>query len=267
MNGTGAWNGLLADVRDVAGYLWERGWAEANGGNLSIRLLPAEMPEAFHDNGPWKPLPRPYPALSGERFLVTGSGKRFRDLARTIEPNACVVELSPEADAYRIVWGGQVEGFRPTSELSSHLALHESLRAEARNQRLVLHTHPTELIALSHLSAYKNERTLGRALVGMMPEVKVLLPRGVGWVPYILTGTVALAEATQAALSRGFEVILWEMHGALAVAKDVQGAFDLLETANKGAAILLHCLAVGEKTQGLSDDQLAELSRAFGLDA
>ena len=27
-------------VAEVAGYLWERGWAERNGGNISVNVTP-----------------------------------------------------------------------------------------------------------------------------------------------------------------------------------------------------------------------------------
>lgn len=28
----------IADVAEVAGYLWQRGWAERNGGNISVNI-------------------------------------------------------------------------------------------------------------------------------------------------------------------------------------------------------------------------------------
>ena len=28
----------IADVAEVAGYLWQRGWAERNGGNISVNV-------------------------------------------------------------------------------------------------------------------------------------------------------------------------------------------------------------------------------------
>lgn len=28
----------IAEVAEVAGYLWERGWAERNGGNISVNV-------------------------------------------------------------------------------------------------------------------------------------------------------------------------------------------------------------------------------------
>ncbi len=257
---------LRRDIQDVASYLWQRGWAEANGGNLSIRLREDQLPALQPHSKEWVPLPRRVEGLGGERFFVTGSGRRFRDLAKQLRPNACLVELSNDGTAFRLIWGGESADFRPTSELASHLALHESLAQAKRPQRLVLHTHPMDLIALSHLSAYKDEARFSRALISMMPEVKVLLPRGVGYVPYAIPGTVELAEATGNALARGFDVILWEMHGALAVAEEIQWAFDLLDTANKGAAIFLRGLATGETPQGMSDNQLVELGQAFGVE-
>ena len=28
----------IADVAEVSGYLWQRGWAERNGGNISVNV-------------------------------------------------------------------------------------------------------------------------------------------------------------------------------------------------------------------------------------
>ena len=66
--------------------------------------------------------------LAGEFFLVTGSGKYFRNIA--VDPEAClaIIELDDKGVNYRIRWG-LVEGGRPTSELPTHLMNHEVKRS------------------------------------------------------------------------------------------------------------------------------------------
>jgi len=256
---------VLAEARRVATFLWEKGWAEASGGNLSLDVTDA-VGGVASAGADWTPLPRAYPSLAGRSFLVTGSGRRFRDFARQPEAHGVVLSLDAAGDRWARLWGGESPGFRPTSELPSHLAMQAHLRETARAERTVLHAHPTELIALSHLPAYKDEAALDDALWGMLPEVKIFLPRGVGLVPYALTGTEMLAQRSLAALERGHAVLLWEMHGALAVGRDPAEAFDRLDVANKAAAVLLKCLAAGVVPEGLGKTRLAELTQAFGLD-
>ena len=64
------------------------------------------------------------PGLAGEFFLVTGSGKYFRNII--VDPEVClaIIELDETGTNYRIRWG-LVEGGRPTSELPTHLMNHE----------------------------------------------------------------------------------------------------------------------------------------------
>ncbi len=257
----------LDNMTEVAGFLWERGWAEANGGNLSadisqvlsISLAPPEGSETV-------PLIEPLTELAGHSFLVTGSGYRFRDFARHPERNACILRLNEDGSSYLKLWGGEGSpSFRPTSELPSHLGIHRFLQKQGQQNTLVLHTHPTELIALTHFPEYRDETTLNRALWGMLPEVKVLLPRGAGLAPYALPGSQALAKATVDTLKRGYPVVLWEMHGCLATGSDVHQAFDLIDTLNKAARILLYCRQSGITPIGLQKAQLDELVEAFNL--
>ena len=76
------------------GYL--QGWHERNGGNLSYRLKPEEV-EMIHpclnESGEWKPIGTEVPGLAGEFFLVTGSGKYFRNIIEDPEVCLAIIEL------------------------------------------------------------------------------------------------------------------------------------------------------------------------------
>ncbi len=120
----------ITDVRFVQGFIrmcsdgWEQGWHERNGGNLSYRIKPEEMEEVkdhLKKDGEWRETGASVPALSGESFLVTGSGKYFRNVILDPEDNLCIIELDEKGERYRILWGLK-NGGRPTSELPSHLS-------------------------------------------------------------------------------------------------------------------------------------------------
>ena len=59
--------------------------------------------------GEWTPIGTEVPGLAGEFFLVTGSGKYFRNII--VDPEAClaIIELDEKGCNYRIRWG-LVEG-------------------------------------------------------------------------------------------------------------------------------------------------------------
>ena len=210
----------LEQTAELSGYLWDKGWAERNAGNLSIDVTDIITEQSACAADPLcRDLSFAYPQLAGRYFIVTGTGHRFRDLAHDAPHHACVLHLSDDGRVFHLVWGGEDDpDFRPTSEFPAHLRVHEFLRQRSAAERVVLHTHPTELIALTHLPEYQNEAALNRALWGAHPEVKVTVPRGVGLVPYTAPGTEALALATVAALRRDHPAAVWAMHGIVAVA-------------------------------------------------
>ena len=71
-------------IAEVAGYLWQNGWAERNGGNITVNIT------AFIDDevrampaiSEVKPIGTTLPNLKGCYFYCKGTGKRMRDLAR-----------------------------------------------------------------------------------------------------------------------------------------------------------------------------------------
>lgn len=258
---------IFEEAAEVSAYLWEKGWAERNAGNLSVDVTEhLDGTEEGADIGPVRNLQGAYPNLSGRCFLVTGSGRRYRDLARDAARNACILRMEENGAGYRLIWGGGgAPGFGPTSEFPSHLRVHEFLRENKASEKAVLHTHPTELIALTHLPEYAEESALNRALWSMHPEVKITIPKGAGLTPYTLPGSEALARATVEAFGRDHPVVLWQMHGAVAIGTDVSEAFDRIDTLNKAAALILLCRGAGCDPKGLDSDQLNELVRAFGL--
>lgn len=259
--------GILEDVLSISRSLWEKGWAEANAGNLSVDVT--EHVRDHHFDLPpnnRRTLACSYPTLATRCFLVTGSGRRFRDLSRDAAGNACILRISEDGAGYHIVWGGGSRpDFRPTSEFPTHLRLHENLRETDAEEKVVLHTHPPELIVLTHLPEYRDDAALNRALWSIHPEVKINLPRGVGFVPYAVPGSEELAQATVHLFRKGHPVVLWEMHGCVAKAREPKQAFDLIDIAAKAASMVLTCRSIGHVPTGLSKEQLDELVRTFNL--
>lgn len=245
-------NKVIDNISEVAKYLWERGWAERNAGNISVNvtgLVPTEN-DSFA-GFPKKDLTVTQPELAGHCFCVTAAGSRFRELARHPQRSMLIIGISDKLDGYHLLWGGEEPGNRPTSEFIPHMKMHALLRRINSPQRAIVHTHANHLIALTHIEKYHNEEELNRLLWGMHPEVKIFLPEGVGFVPFRRPGSEELADATVSALEH-HRVILWEKHGCLAVGKDVFDAFELIDTANKSASIFFTCKSAGYDPQGLT---------------
>lgn len=250
---------ILEDIAEIAGLISERGWAERNAGNISIDVTEElNAPPASSAAKEVKMAVR-HRELAGRSFLVTATGARFRDIAKRPEQHVVVAQIADDLSGYRIMLGSDKDaGTLTTSEFPSHLGIHGYLRQTDPAKKAVLHTHPDHLLALTHISNYLTTETLNRLLWSMHPEMKIVMPDGVGLVPYRLPGTEDLAEATVDVL-RQHRLVLWEKHGCVAVGRDVFEAFDLIDTAEKSAKVFLMVKSAGFEAEGLTDAQLGEL--------
>ena len=117
-------------VAETAGYLWEKGWAERNGGNITVNItehVDDEMRAMPAISEP-KAIGTTLPHLKGCWFYCKGTQKRMRDLARDPMANGSIIRITEDCAHYEIVADQPVA---PTSELPSHLSVHNYLRAEA----------------------------------------------------------------------------------------------------------------------------------------
>ena len=252
------------DVAEVAGYLWQKGWAERNGGNITvniteyvddaIRIMPAI--------GPVTPIGMTLPNLKGCYFYCKGTNRRMRDLARWPMENGSVIRITDDCAHYEIIADNLV---KPTSELPSHLAVHNYLIGKGSNYKASVHTHPIELVAMSHNPEFLKKDVLSNILWSMIPETKAFCPRGLGIVPYMLPSSNELAEATIKAIDDDYDVVMWEKHGVFSVAENVLEAFDMIDVLTKSADIYTDACAMGFKPVGMSDEQMSEMTKAFNL--
>ena len=169
----------ITEISFVRGFIrmcndgWEQGWHERNGGNLSYRLKPEEVEEIrpfLNTNGEWKEIGADVPKLSGEYFMVTGSGKYFRNVILDPADSTCILEVDETGSKYRICWG-LVHGGRPTSELPSHLMNHEVKKDISMGKhRVIYHAHPANVIALTFVLLTKEiEQEVGYSCQVVLP--------------------------------------------------------------------------------------------------
>lgn len=255
-------------VAEVAGYLWQKGWAERNGGNIVINVTQCtgDTLRQLPAIGEARSIGTALPHLKGCYFYCKGTNRRMRDLARDPMAGGSIIRITDDCAHYEIVADKPV---MPTSELPSHLAVHDYLIAKGkmstRTLGASLHTHPIELVAMSHHRPFLEKDVLTRLLWSMIPETKAFCPRGLGIVPYMLPSSVELAEATIRTLDEGYDVVMWEKHGVFAVDTDIMAAFDQVDVLNKAAQIYLSARAMGFDPDGMSDGQMQEMTKAFNL--
>lgn len=253
----------IEKVAEVAGYLWQNGWAERNGGNITVNITQwtDDAMQRLPPISDIKPIGTTLPSLRGCYFFCKGTGKRMRDLARWPMENGSIIRILDDCASYVIIADHPVQ---PTSELPSHLAVHNYLIEQQSPYKATIHTHPIEIVAMSHNREFLGKDVLTRLLWSMIPETKAFCPLGLGIVPYALPGSNALAEATLNELE-SYDVVLWEKHGVFAKGLDVLDAFDQIDVLSKSAKIYLDCRAMGFEPEGMSSAQMQEMTRAFNL--
>lgn len=250
-------------IAEVAGYLWQNGWAERNGGNITVNVTEfvddeiKQMPAISEV----KQIGVTLPALKGCYFYCKGTGKRMRDLARKPMDNGSVIRILDDCASYVIIADNPV---MPTSELPSHLTVHAHLIETGSTYKATVHTHPIELVAMSHNRKFLAKDVLTNILWSMIPETKAFCPLGLGVVPYELPGSNTLADATLKELE-DYDVVLWEKHGVFAKGLDVMDAFDQIDVLSKSAKIYIDSKCMGFEPEGMSQEQMAEMTKAFNL--
>ncbi len=264
----------ILDVRFVQGFIrlcddgWEQGWHERNGGNLSYRIKPEEVEEVrpYFDETPgeWRDIGTSVPGLEGEYFMVTGSGKYFRNVILDTADSCCIIEIDETGEKYRIRWG-LVNGGRPTSELPSHLMNQEvKKRVSGGTYRVIYHAHPANVIALTFVLPLEDE-VFTRELWEMATECPVVFPDGIGVVGWMVPGGRDIAVATSR-LMEEYDVAIWAHHGMFCAGEDFDLTFGLMHTVEKSAEILVKVLSmVPEKRQSIQPQDLRDLAVAFGV--
>ncbi len=254
---------VVSQIAEVAGYLWQKGWAERNGGNITVNITEyvdeamREMPAISQPT----PIGFTLPNLKGCYFYCKGTNMRMRDLARWPMENGSIIRILDDCATYVIIADKPV---KPTSELPSHLNVHNYLIGKGSPYKASVHTHPIELVAMSHSPKFLEKDVATNLLWSMIPETKAFCPRGLGIIPYRLPGSVELAQETIRELD-DYDVVMWEKHGVFAVDCDVMQAFDQIDVLNKSALIYIAAKNMGFEPDGMSQAQLEEMTAAFNL--
>ena len=254
---------FIREMCDTADNMYRLGWDERNGGNISY-LIPEEEVKAYFDvNAVLRTIPIGFDAsdLVGKYFLVTGTGKYFKNIKRDPETNLGLIRIAEDGKTAELIWG-YADGGKFTSELPAHLMSHiERLKVDKDN-RVVMHSHPTNLLAMTYVHEL-NTNAFTHTLWQMSTECIVVFPDGVEVLPWMLCGTneIGVATSEKMCLSR---VVVWALHGIYGAGKSLDETFGLIETVEKAASIYM-LTAHLPRINIISDDQLKLLADYFGV--
>ncbi len=255
-------NSLLDTFGHITQLMWQRGWNEGNGGNITLRMTEAEIAEFNGEFKESEPVLLNFDAseVAGEYFLCKGTGKFFRHIAAYPENNLAIIRISEDGKNYVQQWGKS----KPTSEVAAHLLSHTVRKLLSKGvERVIMHCHLTHMIALSFVLPATDE-SFSNHLWWTMPECAVMFPDGVGVLPYLTPGTLEIGMAT-AQKMKDFQVVLWAHHGIFISDKNLETGFGLLETLEKSAEIVLKVKNAGAEVISMSKEEIRLLSERFSI--
>ena len=255
---------FVEEMRKTTANMYRLGWDERNGGNISYMLEEEEVTRYLDLDKVIRSIPLGFDAASirGKIFIVTGTGKYFKNVDADPGKNLGIVRIGTDGQTAELLWGFS-DGGKFTSEFPAHLMSHMARLSVDPDNRVVMHCHPTHTLAMNYVHEL-DEKKLTHTLWEMCTECIVVFPDGVGVLPWMLCGTNTIGEAT-AEKMKEFRLVVWGMHGIYGAGKTMDETFGLIETVEKAAQVYM-LTAHLPRINTIEDGQLVELAEYFSVD-
>ena len=254
---------FVEEMKRTTANMYRLGWDERNGGNISMMLDESEVGEYLDLNNVIRTIPTGFKtdALIGKIFIVTGTGKYFKNVEFDPENNLGIIRIAKDGTTAELLWGYS-DGGKFTSELPAHLMSHMARLKVNPNNRVILHCHPTHTLAMNYIHEL-DEKKFTHTLWETCTECMVVFPDGVGVLPWMLCGTNEIGEATAKKMEE-FRLVVWGLHGLYGAGNDIDEAFGLVETVEKAAQLYMISAHL-PRINTITDDQLREIAKGFNV--
>ena len=261
---------FVREMCETTANMYRLGWDERNGGNISYLLKEEEVAQYLDLNNVLRVIPLmgvnevdfDASPIEGKIFIVTGTGKYFKNVEKDPETNLGIVRIGKGGKNVELLWGFK-DGGRPTSEFPAHMMSHMARLSVDPENRVVMHSHPTNTLAMNYVHEL-DEKKFTHTLWEMCTECIVVFPEGVGVLPWMLCGTTEIGKAT-AEKMKEFRLVVWAMHGIYGAGKSLDETFGLIETGEKAAQIYM-LTAHLPRLNTIKDEDMVKLVELFGID-
>ncbi len=259
---------------ELIGYVGEAGQrlaeieaSEGAAGNISVYVGWDVDPRELFPIAEEIALPTTAVELVGRGFIVTGSGRRLREIHQNPGANLGYVRVEEGGRTGTLFTSKERLFATVTSEFNSHLAVHRDQIAQSKtNFHTLIHAQPLHLVYLSHIGRYQDMGYFSRHVLRWQPEGIVNLYEGIGFVPFMLPGSPELMFAT-VRMMRDHKLVVWAKHGIMARSDaSVKKACDVIEYAETGARYEYLNLSNHGLADGLSAHEMRMICDSLGLE-
>ena len=255
---------FVKEISEITANMYRQGWDERNGGNISYMIDEKDIREYFQEDKFVRDFEMNFIAdelLRNKYFLVTGTGKYFKNITKDSENNLGLVKISKDGKVAHLLWGFS-DGGRFTSEFPAHLMSHAArLKVNPKN-RVIMHTHPTYTICMGACLP-TDEIIFTRKLWKSNTEAVVVFPEGVGVLPCMICGTTEIGMAT-AEKMKTHRIVSWTNHGIYGAGETIDEAFGLIETVEKTAQIYM--ISLGHVVNEIPDEVIIGLAKLWNVE-
>lgn len=254
---------FIKEIGEIANNMYRQGWNERNGGNISVLLSEKEVAPYINKNKIIRDLPinSEFKNFAGQYFLITGTGKYFKNFAKDPERNLGIIRIAEDGKRAHLLWGFS-DGGTFTSEVAMHLGAHRERLKIDPNHRVVLHAHPTCTVSMTHIHSL-DEKEFTKSIWSTCTECIVIFPDGIGVLPWMVSSGAEIGKVS-AEKFKEYRILVWALHGCTVTGTSLDEAFGLLETVEKGAAIYNNIWQCKER-KSIDDDMLMAICNDFNI--
>jgi rhamnulose-1-phosphate aldolase len=257
---------LLLMMGEAGRHIADIEASEGAAGNISVCLRWPVEPRSRFPLVEEIELPQRVPELAGAAFLVTGSGRRLREIGDVPPAHIACIVVNEGGETGKLYSSFHRRFERVTSEFNSHLAVHyDQIMASGTNFHAIIHAQPLHITYLSHVPRYQDGQYLNTHLLRWQPETIINLPEGIGFIPFRIPSSSELMAANVESL-RSHRIVVWAKHGVMARSDiSVKRAADRVEYAETAAKYEYLNLSDGEIGEGLSPDEIRSICKTFNV--
>ena len=130
---------FVREMCEATANMYRLGWDERNGGNISYLLDEEKVGEYLDLDNVIRTIPTGFDAsaLIGKVFIVTGTGKYFKNVEKDPAHNLGIVRIAKDGTTAELLWGYS-DGGKFTSEFPAHMMSHMArLKVDPEHRDLI----------------------------------------------------------------------------------------------------------------------------------
>ncbi|HMD88491.1 MAG TPA: class II aldolase/adducin family protein [Anaerolineaceae bacterium] len=257
---------VIEDVGEAGCRLAELNACEGTSGTISVFLGYTVNPGNLFTQEEFVQLADPAPDLVNGSILLSGFGRRLRDIQKHPEQNLGLVKIQEDGRT-GILYTSPARAFsRLSGDFSSYVSIHQSqMQGNETKYHAIVQVRPHYITYLSDIPKYQDQNYLNKHLLRWHTDLAFDFADGIGVLPFLVLGSHGLIKSS-IKLFQYHRLVIWSKHGVIARdPNSVLNAVDLIEAIESGAHYEYLNLINHELADGLTNEEIKASIDAKGI--